>query len=304
MTAALIFALYKFVPYSQLSHIYKTSIKFSLFFAFFLYACGITLGILRWRILLACLGIHIPWCESFCAYLSGLFFNLFFPSFVAGDVFRGAGISYRYGETQKVFSSVLLDRYSGGIALNCIALVSFLTGWKMFFHWQIFYALMIFTAASFFVTMLIMSKSFFAFWMNILKKGSKLRKKLVDFHDQLYFFRERPKAFFRTFFISLFIQTFTCLLFYFVACAFRQNISVLYFFIVVPIIMVIAIMPITIAGIGTREFAAIYFLSLIGVQRSVALSISLVNLTCMVGSGILGGIVYVSVYHRWLQSRT
>lgn len=71
---------------------------------------------------------------------------------------------------------------------------------------------------------------------------------------------------------------------------------------VIPIVMALALIPITIAGAGTREAAFVYFFTAYyGIPESIGLGMSLVNLIYLVSAGLLGGIFYVTVYHRWLQ---
>ena len=94
----------------------------------------------------------------------------------------------------------------------------------------------------------------------------------------------------------------TVLGFFIASRAFVTNIELVDFLILVPIVMAVALIPITIAGAGTREFAVIYFFSLIGIDKSIGMSISLLNLLFFVIGGILGGIFYVSIYHRRIQS--
>ena len=87
------------------------------------------------------------------------------------------------------------------------------------------------------------------------------------------------------------------------AKAFYVEANLIHFFILVPIIMVIALIPITIAGAGTRDASAVYFFSLIGIGKSIGLGVSLLNLLSMVIASIAGGILYITVYHRYFQSR-
>lgn len=138
--------------------------------------------------------------------------------------------------------------------------------------------------------------------MKVFKKDSLLKKKLVAFHDELYFFKENPKIFIKSLFFSFPIQFLTATGFFIISKAFGVKIGIIYFLTLVPIIMAITLIPITIAGVGTREASAVYFLSLIGVGKSIGLGISLVHLVFMIFTSVIGGIIYVSIYHRRLQS--
>lgn len=303
VTLGLIFILFKFIPYRQLRRIFQDSNKIYLIFGFFIFYAGYVVAILRWRFILAALGVKLGVFEAFLTFFSGLFFNLFFPSFVAGDVFRGGMISYRYGDLKKVMSSVFMDRFSGGVALILVSLLASAAGGSKFYHPQIFNALLLCTAIVILAFSVVFSRTVFSFLTRILPDSLSVKRKMINFHDQLGFFKRNKLVFLKSLAFSAAIHVVTCTTFYVNSLAFGVDMRFFNFLIVVPLVMVVAILPITIAGAGTREAAAIYFFSLIGIDKSVALSISLLNLAVIIFSGFLGGILYVTVYHRWVARR-
>ncbi len=302
ITIFIFFALFKLVPYQKLAEVCKESHKGYLLLGFVLYFPCYIIGAARWRYILASLDIHITFKEAFSALFCGLFFNLFFPSIVGGDVFRGFSISARGKSKHDIASSILMDRFSGAVALTILTLLSFALGSKMLHSKQIVFSVFLFSFLMLLVSLLIFSKRFFLKAMAIFGKNSLIKEKIINFHDRLYFFKRNPKIFLKSFLFSFPIQITTILSFYAVAKAFSVNVNILYFFILVPIIGAIALLPITIAGAGTREMSAMYFFSLIGIGESIGLGISLVELFFVIFIGILGGIFYVTVYHRRLQS--
>lgn len=304
VSCGLIFALIKLVPYKDLVGIYRQSHKGYLLLGMSSLFAGIFLLVIRWRFLLSALGVKVPLREIFLSFFSGLFFNLFFPSFVAGDVFRSFGITRRHGQLKKVASSVLMDRFSGLAAVTVIGLAAFIIGYDLLPQYQVFSSLGLLCLGLSFILSAIFSKRFFLFLLRVLKKNSGLRTKLLNFHEQLFFFRKNPRYFLGAILLSLPPQILTVASFFIVSKALGLEVKFIYFMILVPIIMVIAFIPVTIAGIGTREAAAVYFFSLAGIEKSAGLGISLVNLVFLILMGIIGGILYVGVYHRWLQPRS
>ena len=302
VTAAILFALFKLIPYEKLVSVYRDSKRGYLALGFFIFFLCLIINIFRWRFLLSSLGVNISIREAFYAYFCGLFLNLFFPSFVAGDVFRSFCISRRHGDTGKVASSVLMDRFSGAIALIIVALCAFIFGRSIVPSEGVTIALLFLCVIAGFSSLAIFSKSFFRFLARAFKRRPRLEEKLISFHDKLYFFKRNPKVFAKSFFFSLPIQLLMPTGFFVISRAFDVNLGALYFFIVVPIVTVVALIPITIAGAGTREASAVYFFSLVGIEKSIGLGISLLNLIFLISMGIIGGIFYVSVYHKWLHS--
>jgi len=300
---AILFVLFKLVPYRELIEVYKKSQKLYIYLSFLLFILTFVISIFRWRFLLHSLGVKVATKDAFSSTFSGLFFNLIFPSFVAGDIFRGFSISAHHGQAKKVASSVLMDRFSGSIALVLVAFFSYLIGRNIFREKEVTLSLALLCLALGIASCIIFSKSTFSFLLKVLGNNNSLKNKLIDFHDHLYFFRKNPSVFLKSMYFSLPIQLLTPLVFYVGSKAFGLHVSMLYFFILVPIIMMIALIPITIAGAGTREAAAVYFFSLINIDKTIGLGLSLLNLAFTIFIGLLGGLFYVTVYHRRLQSR-
>lgn len=300
-TLALFYVLFKFIPYGQLISVYKDSKKIYLFAGFFAFILSYFVAVLRWKFLLSSLGVKVSFLEACYAFASGQFFNLFFPSVLAGDLFRGIAISYRYRDTKKAVSSVLMDRFSGAVALNLIALISFIAARGILRQKEVLLALSILSGIILFLFLVIFSKRFFNTLARIFKEGSLFKKKIVNFHDQLYFFKKNPLIFIKSLFFSVAVQGLFPIGFFIASKAFSLELSYVYFFILVPIIMAITLIPITIAGAGTREASAVYFFSLVGVAKSVGFGIFVLDLVFRLFIGIVGGVFYVGICHRWLQ---
>ena len=281
-TFAIFFALFKIVPYEKLVQVYKNSRKAYLFLGLLTFFTSYFIGVNRWRFLLSSLGIRASLWEVFSSSSSGLFFNIFFPSFIAGDVFRGFSISHRYGGIKKVASSVLMDRFSGGLALTVISFLALVFSGTFLREKTVILAVAVLCAGSIFGIFVIFSRKFFHFLSKAFTRFPLFRDKLVAFHDQLYFFKKKPKIFVISMVFSFVIQTLTAVAFFTVSKAFYLDISIINFFILVPIIMAISLIPLTPVGAGTREASAVYFFSLIGVDKTVGLGISFVSLISII----------------------
>lgn len=302
ISIGLFFVITRLVPYNKLIESYTNSKKIYIFWGFSAFFLCLILGGVRWWFLLLALNIRVSFKEMMLAFFSSYSFNLIFPSFVAGDIFRGFTISSRYGELKKVASSVLMDRFSGSVGLALIVLFSLIIGKRYIFsHRQVLYSLAVYCFIIAIVFFYIFSRRVFMFSLGILRRDSPLKEKAISFHNQLYFFRRNPGVFMQSLLFSVIVQLLTVFSFFMTSKAFVLNTAFIYFLILVPIISVATIIPVTIAGVGTREAAAVYFFSLVGIEKSIGLSISLLNLAFYIIVGILGGIVYVSIYHRWLQ---
>jgi uncharacterized membrane protein YbhN (UPF0104 family) len=65
------------------------------------------------------------------------------------------------------------------------------------------------------------------------------------------------------------------------------------YFVIVPLVDLISILPISISGIGVREGAYVGLLYLLGVETSKGLAFGLLGFLVVMAASLLGGIIYV-----------
>ncbi|MDD5069740.1 MAG: lysylphosphatidylglycerol synthase transmembrane domain-containing protein [Candidatus Omnitrophica bacterium] len=298
----LLYFLFAKVPYQKIVDLYSDADKLYLVSGLFIFFMSFVLGIFRWQFLLAAQGVSVGYFHAAKIYLVGLFFNLFCPSFVAGDIFRAVSFSSRYGSSEKIASSVLMDRFSGACALTFITLVAYGWGYKLIAAKEVALAIIILCAILIGGSLLFFSRRFFFLITFFINKKKPFFLKVKRYHDQFYFFRKNPAVFFKSFIISIVIQLVAPVAFYVSSKAFYLQVDMLYFLVLVPIIMVIAIIPVTIAGLGLRENAAVFFFSLIGINAHLSAGLSLISGLSIIISGIVGGGIYVGLSNRCFQS--
>lgn len=75
---------------------------------------------------LACIDIRISQRDHMKLYLLGMYYNLFLPGGIGGDGYKIYLLNKRFeAETRKIFWAVLLDRVIGVVVLFCMAVVLF-----------------------------------------------------------------------------------------------------------------------------------------------------------------------------------
>ncbi len=261
------------------------------------------LGALRWRFILSSISVDIGIREILYTYFSSLFFNILSPSLLGGDIFRSLALSYRHKKSFKIISSVVMDRFSGGFSLGIIALFAYIIASRRIKEYNIIISIAFFLLLNLGLVLIVFNKYFFH-RINRYVKGGIIKNRLVRFYNDLYFFRQNPSIFFKSLIYSCVIQGSICFIFFVLSKAFFLKVEAVYFFILIPIVQFIATLPITIAGMGTRDAATVYFFSRIAIDKSIALSLSFSFLFINILTSILGGLVYVVVYHRWLERNT
>lgn len=301
-TGGIFFILYKIVPYRDLLALLGRIEPLYVLAGFLFIFIGNILGALRWHYLLSELGIAISRREAVYAFFSSSFFNMFFPSFIAGDAFRSLALISRRKKPQKIIFSVLMDRASGFIALSGLTLAAFIAGKKIMVLPQIAAGVGIMVLAGAGMMAAVFTPGFLRGLEKLFSRWPAGREKIESFHGEFPLLRKKPGIFFSlVVYYSLPIQVMTCLSFYVLARGFALDLNAAVFFVLVPLSMMIAFLPLTIAGIGTRELALVYLFSRVGVAKSLSLGLGLLNLFFMIMICLIGGVIYVSVYHRWME---
>ena len=89
---------------------------FAIYFFIYLF------GLLRWQMLLRTAGISASFKKIISSFSGGVFFSIFLPSTIGGDLIRSADLAGHTRKTKEVIATVFLDRLSGYIGLVLIIL--------------------------------------------------------------------------------------------------------------------------------------------------------------------------------------
>ena len=79
---------------------------------------------------------------------------------------------------------------------------------------------------------------------------------------------------------------------WFAAQALGADIPVLIVFLFNPLVMLIAVLPITIGGLGLSQSSYVYFYGLMGVSAALALAMSLLQQVVVYAATLPGGILW------------
>lgn len=85
---------------------------------------SIVLAALRWQAVLTALDLHARAPELLHHYLAGQFVGNFLPSTIGGDVLRARRLTEGRGDGAAIFASVVLERLTGWIVLPALTLVA------------------------------------------------------------------------------------------------------------------------------------------------------------------------------------
>ena len=270
-------------------------------------------GAAQWNRLLRAAGIEIPFWKVVAYYHVGLFFNNFLPANVGGDFARVLDAS-RASDVSRTtaFSTVLLDRMIGTVALGALAVLTTLPALDdQHIHFEMLLGLWGGATAFFFVTVLMLWAVFHPKLLHAIegllgRVGlGQLKPALDELSERLALYRGQRRMFMELFAIALTVQVLRIGVHILVARALGLSVPTAYFFLFVPLLAVIVSLPISFNGIGVREGAGIFLFGLVGLGQAAAFSLQFTTYLVAFAVSLIGGIVFlVRIPHRRAESRT
>jgi uncharacterized membrane protein YbhN (UPF0104 family) len=253
------------------------------------------IGAWQWQGLLRGADIRIPFWKVLSYYHVGLFFNNFLPANVGGDVARVLDAS-RYGASRATaFSTVLMDRLIGTVALAGLALVTTLPAVDHLHLTMVYLALVAFFAASVGMVWAVFHPAVLPALERALARVGLggIKPALDDIATRLQGFRDQRGLFLRLLAVALVVQISRIFVHVCVARGLGLAIELPYFFLLVPMLAVAVSLPISLNGIGVREGAGIVLFGLVGVGRAGAFGLQFTTYLVAVAVSLLGGLVFL-----------
>ncbi len=260
-----------------------------------IYTLGYLISTLRWQRLLLAEGLRIPFWRLTLVYFEAAFFNLFLPTLIGGDIVRGYTI-YRMTQGQDAsIASIVVDRLSGFAALVAIALVSTAAASRTVQDPQVA-GMILGVAAVFGAGLVVLLNARIMGWSTRVLSVLGLHRfqsRLDGLVGAVHRYRRHRLALRQALLLSVLLQALIIVAYYLVGVGLHLHLSIAYFFLFVPLITVMAMLPVSVAGLGVREGGVVYFFAKAGVDPAVALSMSLVWFSLSLFVSALGGLAFL-----------
>jgi uncharacterized protein (TIRG00374 family) len=292
------------VDRSALLGIIKHVDKVLLLAAFFVFSLVYLLCLFRWEMLLRAVKIHLSLKRIIISYAGGVFFSLFLPSTIGGDLVRSIDLGTHTRRPREVVATVLLDRLSGYVGLVILALLALIFGWDLIQDKSVLLAVGAITTVLITILVVLFNRSVYSVVNRLLHSpnAGKIREAIRNLHQELHYFRHKKAVIVNNLILSFLIQAIIPVTFYITALSLGIKINILYFFILLPVIGAITLLPISIGGLGLRDAATIFFFAKAGVTKDLAFAMSLLNFFFILICAGTGGIIYVlTLHHRRVQ---
>jgi uncharacterized protein (TIRG00374 family) len=192
-------------------------------------------------------------------------------------------------------ATVLLDRFAGLFILSGLAVLSM--PWMLFqknIH-SFLHLPMIVLIVGWALTLLFLFNEKFTrplAWMIGRIVPGVIKAKAREVYRTIHDFGRRGRLLVRILLVSLVVQSARIMTHYVLARALGVAVSPVYFFLFIPIVAIMASLPVSLGGLGIREQTGIVLFGLVGVAASQAFSIEFTAYLVAIVSSIPGGIIF------------
>ncbi len=245
----------------------------------------------RWTVLNHVLGISLSGLRTLRLSWIGLFFNQTLPSTIGGDVVR-VWFVYRSGvPVDRAASSILMDRLCAAAALILIVAVSLPASSAIIAdptaRWSL--PILVGLGGGAFAVLY----AFGGEWGVFLDRWLATRFIVVLARDLRRLTRSKTKLI-AVVVAALLIHMTSVFAVWLIGWAVAVEISLLHCLIFVPPVLLVSMIPISVAGWGVREGAMVVAFGFVGVPEANALIVSLILGVILVVVGAPGGLLWLA----------
>lgn len=289
ITLLLLWLLFRRIDYTATLRHLRDITPFTAIVGLLLLCAAIALATARWKIVLRSIGQRLTKWSLFRLNLIGLFFNQALPSAIGGDGMR-AWLLYRHGCTfPEAFNSVLIDRIAGFVILATMSLYGLPTLVERLFAIS---KVQIITTIIFATIMLILF--LYALWCSSARISRfRVGRFLAQLVADALFLAARPLDSANIALLSMGNLLCNFALIWLILRDLGTDVSVLGVMIVAPVVLLLLVLPISIAGWGLREGLFVVGFGLLNVPKDLALAASIVFGLMNLLAGLIGGIFWM-----------
>jgi hypothetical protein len=250
----------------------------------------------RWKKMLKLQEISLSLSESFRVYSVSILFGLLTPGRV-GELTKAVYLKAKGFSSASSFASVIVDRLADIVSLLLIGYVSLIAFYSLF-QSEIIIIGIIFIGSPL-VLFILLKRSglgrrsllFMAKKFDRQGSGYSIENKLQDFLRDFNLLLRKGFGPISLLTMAAWVVYFFQLYLFSLSLNFRLPVS--YFVAFVSISLLISFLPVSIAGIGTRDGALIGLFSLIGLSRESAVTFSFLFLYMYLINALTCGLIYL-----------
>jgi uncharacterized protein (TIRG00374 family) len=260
--------------------------------ALLLFLAGSFVRAYRWGTLVWALNIQASLWRLAALYFVGAFFSLFLPTGLGGDAVKMYELSRNNQKTAEAISSVLVDRFVGLFVLFALAALALAGGYRLVGSEVLVAIAVVFIACLIAVALLLQRTWLEAWgrWLGLDRLLGRIRI-LRELYASIHLYR--PAVLMRSTAASVVWNLMLILGNYLLGLAVGIDLSLWYYFLFIPIISVLLMLP-SVGGLGIREGAYVLLFSQVGVDNSQGLALAFAFDLVLLVNGLIGAVIYIA----------
>jgi len=251
---------------------------------------------MRWQFVLKTIGFKFKFKYLLSLYLIGGFFSNFLPSTIGGDLARTAFIKGQNLKVSTVVNTILFERFTGLYSVFIMCLLAVAVGWDQISEYLRIFVLVYAVIGIFVMSLIYIFFNKITVLFSILenKYSFKILKRIGSILKILDFSNYKKKTIISTMLFSIVMQFVVISVTALVGVSMGlEQVEMLTYFIIMPPVWIITMLPISINGLGIREGVFALFLSNLGVSVEQSTALSLLSFLPFVSISLVGGIIFI-----------
>lgn len=245
---------------------------------------------IRWRNILYVQQYRIAAQDAISIVMLSLLFNQTLPSTIGGDAIRVWGAHRKQIPLSNALSSVFCDRFIALISILLMCLVGLPFLWQylpndLIKHSLLIVLLLVSLCIVIFLTLPLLPQRF--------ARRYPLRV-VVPLVNPLFQLIKKPLFLFKVVSLSILIQMFCIFSIYSIGVFLHFGVSLCICFALFPVVILLSMLPLSIAGWGVREGLIMVALGFFGVTSEKAIFISILYGFILLAAGLLGGLYWLT----------
>lgn len=247
LTGLALFVVFRQIDAEVTWEVIQSADPWYLLLAFLMFVLSKIFSSFRLNCFFRDLDLRIPTVQNLKLYGIGMFYNLFLPGGIGGDGYKVYLLNKIYRTPIKqLFGAVLLDRVNG---LGVLIILMF--------------------------ALLLMIAGAFPFDMRIWGVTGLMIVPLAFYVGMRYFFNRFMDSMAITVLYSFLVQLLQLVCAYFILLGLGITVQVMEYLFVFLLSSIVAVLPLTIGGVGARELVFIFSHEYIGIDKNAAVAFSL-----------------------------
>ncbi len=248
----------------------------------------------RWHLIMDVLKFELPFSFFLKSYFKGSLFNQVLPTSVGGDAYRAAELIEVSSRTKDSLFGIFIDRVVGLTGLLLLNLGANLIESELLPD-NIYYA----------INFIILSGFAGLAVLLLLYKiphlsDYKLTRPFFELSENFRSIYRTPKRISQQVILSVVIHLFSMLAIFSIGISVGIDLPLTTYLVLIPPAILLTILPISFAGWGVREGAMIALFTLIGIDKSLVLAMSLLYGICLIVAALPGIYFLITSKNKYL----